>query len=212
MKHLLAIFFLFAAFGFVRAQKANIVQFSGVIYDTDSSRIVPYVSVTNKSDKNRVTSANHQGYFSFVAHEGDTIVFSAIGYRREGLVIPTNLSDKRYTVLVKMKSEVINLPVVRILPWASIDDLNRDFMAMKFADDDLEIAKKNMARTSLLALSRTLKPNSTEMQNLSFANNHIALNNKHINQKGANPLLNPLAWGAFIQQILQGDKSRGSNN
>jgi hypothetical protein len=212
MKYLLTILFFFAPPAFIKAQRPNIVQFSGVIYDTDSNRVVPYVTVTNRSDKNKVVSANHLGYFSFVAHEGDTIVFSAVGYRREGLVIPKNLPEKRYTVIVKMKSEVINLPTVRVLPWASIDDFNRAFMSMKFADDDLEIAKKNMARSSIFAMSKTLKPNSRELQNLSFHNNHIALSNQNINQRGANPLLNPLAWGAFIQQILQGDKSRSSNN
>lgn len=212
MKQLLAILLLLGTFGLTKAQKNNIVQFSGVIYNTDTNSIVPYVSVTNKSDKNKVVSANHQGYFSFVAHEGDTIVFSAIGYRREGLVIPMNLPDKKYTVLVKMKAEVINLPLVRVLPWASVDEFTRDFMAMKFADDDLEIAKKNVAKSSLIALSRSLKPDSRELQNLSFQNNHYALSNQNINQRAANPLLNPFAWGAFIQQIMQGDKSRGTEN
>ena len=212
MKHLFAILLLLSVFGSAQAQRGEIVQFSGVIYNVDSNRIVPYVSVTNRSDKNKVVSANHQGYFSFVAHEGDTIVFSSVGYRREGLVIPSNIVDKKYTVIVKMKAEVINLPTVHVLPWASIDDFNRDFMAMKFADDDLEIAKKNVARSSLLAMSKSLPRDSRELQNMSFSNNHIALTNKHLNQRGANPLLNPLAWGALIQQIMQGDKSRSSNN
>ena len=211
MKQLLSTLILISVFAFAKAQDKKIVQFSGVIYNLDSNRIVPYVSVTNKTDKGKSFSANHQGYFSFVAHEGDTIVFSAIGYRREALVIPTNVADKRYTVLVKMKAEVINLPTVHVLPWASIDDFNRAFMAMKFADDDLEIARKNLGRSSILAMTRTRGRDSREIQNTSFTNNHIALTNKNMNMRGANPLMNPLAWGAFIQQILQGDKSRSNN-
>lgn len=198
--------------GFSQAQEKPIVQFSGLIYNVDSNVVVPYVSIINRSDKGKVFSANHQGYFSFVAHEGDTIVFSAIGYRREALVIPMNIQDKKYTVIIKLKAEVVNLPMVRVLPWASIDDFNRDFMAMKFADDDLEIAKKNVARSSLMAMSKALPRDGTEMNNLNFQNNHIALSNKNMNQRGANPLLNPFAWGALIQQIMQGDKSRSNSD
>lgn len=212
MKHLLDILILCFAFGFSQAQEKPIVQFSGLIYHVDSNVVVPYVSITNRSDRGKVFSANHQGYFSFVAHEGDTIVFSAIGYRREALVIPANVPDKKYTVIIKLKAEVVNLPTVRVLPWASIDDFNRDFMAMKFADDDLEIARKNVTRTSLMAMARSLPRDGTEMNNLNFQNNHIALSNKNMNQRGANPLLNPFAWGALIQQIMQGDKSRANDN
>lgn len=212
MKQLLAILTVLFFWNSSKAQDASIVQFSGVIYNVDSNMVVPYVTITNVSDKNKVVSANYQGYFSFVAHEGDTVVFSAIGYRREALVIPTSTSDKRYTAIIKMKSEVVNLPMVRVLPWASIDDFNKDFMSMKFADDDLEIAKKNVARSSILAMAKTLPRDGTEMNNLNFQNNHIALTNKNMNQRGANALLNPFAWGALIQQIMQGDKSRNSDN
>ena len=209
MKQLYAILILVLCFGFVSAQDKPLVQFSGVIYNVDSNVVVPYVSVSNRSDRNKTFAANYQGYFSFVAHEGDTIVFSAVGYRREALVIPKNLPEKKYTVIVKMKQEVKNLPAVTIYPWASMDEFNREFMALKFADDDLEIAKKNVQRSSLLAMSKSLPRDAQELNTINFQNNHVALSNRVINQRGANPLLNPFAWASFINQIMQGDKSRG---
>lgn len=212
MKHLLTLLIFLGALVSSKAQERSIVQFSGVIYNADSNVVVPYVSITNRSDRGKVISANYQGYFSFVAHEGDTILFSAIGYRREALVIPRNVPDKKYTIIMKLKAEVVNLPNVRILPWASIDDFNKAFLSMKFADDDLEIARKNVTHSSLAALSKTLARDSREMDTYSFQNNHIALSNKNMNQRGANPLLNPFAWGALMQQILQGDKSRSNSN
>ncbi|MBC8053580.1 MAG: hypothetical protein H7Y13_11005 [Sphingobacteriaceae bacterium] len=212
MKHLLGILSILFLLPLIsKGQDRPLVQFSGVIYNVDSNVVVPYVSVTNITDKKKVVSANHQGYFSFVVHEGDTIVFSAIGYRREALIIPKNVSDKRYTAMIKMKAEAINLPMLRVLPWASVDDFNRAFMSMKFADDDLEIAKKNVAKTSILAMAKALPRDGTEMNNLNFQNNHIALSNQNMNMRGANPLLNPFAWGALIQQIMRGDKSRSGD-
>jgi UDP-N-acetylglucosamine transferase subunit ALG13 len=213
MKHLLGILiFLFSLPLVSKGQERPIVQFSGIIYNADSNVVVPYVSVTNLSDKKKVVSANHQGYFSFVAHAGDTIVFSSIGYNREAIIIPPNITDKKYTVIIKMKAQIINLPMVRVLPWASIDDFNRVFMSMKFADDDLEIARKNVARTSILAAAKTLPRDGMEMNAVNFQNNHIALSNKNMNMQGANQLMNPFAWGALIQQIMRGDKSRSDNN
>ena len=209
MKYFLTILVLLvASAGFSQTREKPLVQFSGIIYNADTALIVPYVTITNKTNGNRAFSSTYQGYFSFVVREGDTIVFNSVGYRREALVIPNNLLDKKYTVLVKMKADIINLPLVTILPWANIDEFTKDFMTMKFADDDLEIAKKNVSRDKLLAYSKTLPRDARENQSLNFKNNFIDLTNRNMNMRGANPLLNPFAWGALFKQILEGDKSR----
>ncbi|MXV14733.1 carboxypeptidase-like regulatory domain-containing protein [Hufsiella ginkgonis] len=213
MKRIFLFLLVLAGFaGSSHAQEKKLVQVSGIIYNADSIQaIVPYVTVINKSRNNQSFPANYQGYFSFVASEGDTIVYSAIGYRKEALVIPAGLPDMKYTVLVKMKPESITLPVVSVYPWASVDEFTRAFMTLKLADDDLLIAKKNVSAASLAALSKSLPRDGQEMNVFNFQNNHINLTNKHMNQRGANPLMNPFAWAAFIQQITQGDKSRGGN-
>jgi len=195
--------------GFAQVKERKLVQFSGVIMNLDSNTVVPYVTITNVNGRDQYFSANYKGYFSFVAHEGDTLLFTAVGYKKEGMVIPRGLSDNKYTILMKMKQEVINLPVVRVYPWASTDEFKKDLMTMKFADDDLEIAKKNVSRESLASMMTSLPRDGSEMQSYNFQNNHNRLTSRNINQRLANPLLNPFAWGALIQQIIQGDKSRG---
>lgn len=208
MRYLL-LFLLIVSFGSASFGQAKpLVQFSGVVYNLDSNLVVPYVSITNKTGHNKVFSGNYQGYFSFVAAVGDTIVFSAVGYRKEAIVIPEDVKEKSYTVVVKMKALVYNLPAVAVLPWASVDQFNKEFMELKFADDDLEIARKNLSRPALLAMTRDLPRDGQEMQGINFQNNHIALTNKAINQRYANPLLNPFAWGAFIKQIVDGGKDK----
>lgn len=198
-------------FGYAQTPDKKLVQFSGVIINADSNTVVPYVTIINKTQE-KALSANYKGYFSFVAHEGDTLLFTAIGYKREGIVIPTNIPDNRHTIMLKMKQEIINLPTVHVFPWASMDDFKREFLTMKFADDDLAIAYKNVSRESLAALASELPRDGQEMQNLNFQNNHTRLVNKNMNQRMSNPLLSPFAWGALIQQIMQGDKSRDKGN
>lgn len=210
MRNWIFFLLLFSAFsGFSQVSEKKLVQFSGVIMNRDSNTVVPYVTITNVTGRDQYFSANYKGYFSFVAHEGDTLLFTAVGYRKEGVVIPVGLLDNKYTILMKMKQEVINLPGVRVFPWASTDEFKKEFMTMKFADDDLEIAKKNVSRESLAAMVATLPRDGAEMQSFNFQNNHSRLVNRNVNQRLANPLLNPFAWGALIQQIIQGDKSRG---
>jgi hypothetical protein len=209
MRNWLFLIFLFCSLsGFSQVAGKKLVQFSGIIMNRDSNTVVPYVTITNVTGRDQFFSANYKGYFSFVANEGDTLVFTAVGYKREGIVIPTNLSDNKYTILMKMQQEIINLPGVRVYPWASTDEFKKEFMTLKFADDDLEIAKKNVSRESLSAMMASLPRDGGEMQSFNFQNNHNRLVNRNINQRLANPLLNPFAWGALIQQIMQGDRSR----
>lgn len=201
-------FIFSSAIGFAQTLDQKLVQFSGIIVNIDSNTVVPYVTITNRSAHNQSFSANYKGYFSFVAHKGDTLVFSGVGYGRTAIIIPPNLADNRYTVVIKMRQEVINLPLVQVYPWASPDEFKKEFLTMKFADDDLEIAKKNVSRENILAMAATLPRDGKEIQSLNFQNNHNALTSNTFNQRMANPLLNPFAWGALIQQIMQGDQSR----
>lgn len=210
IKTLLASIILSCTFimGFSQNPDGKIVQFSGVIYDVDSNTVVPYVTLRN-STAGKSYSANYKGYYSFVAHEGDSIHFSSVGYKKTVLVIPTNLKDKKYTAIVKMKSDNIMLPVVRVFPWISLDDFKKEFLTLKFADDDLEIAKKNLSKKTLSDLSYSLGRDGAEIQRMSFNNNHINLSNKNMVQ--TNPLLNPLAWASLIKQISEGDKNRNKD-
>ena len=185
----------------------KLVQFTGIIQNVDSNVVVPYVSIKNISYQNQFFASNHQGYFSFVAHEKDTIEFSAIGYRTTRVVIPES-DDNRYSGVVKMEASVTNLPVVVVLPWASVEEFNLAFLALEIADDDYLLAKRNLSRESLMAMAREAPRSATEIQNYNAVSSHLNMVNKNINQRYANPLLNPFAWAKFIDQISKGNESK----
>lgn len=192
------------------AQQKKLVQFSGVIHNADTNVVVPYVSVTNLSYNNYTVTANHQGYFSFVAHEGDTILFTSVGYLSARVIIPKVPEDK-YTAMVNMTAEIKELPMVTPYPWASIDEFNMAFMSLEIADDDIVVAKKNLSPESLAALAAVTPRSAEEIQSYSSMQNHIGLTNQAVNQRMANPLLSPFAWGNLIRQISEGNKSRQRN-
>ncbi|WP_183561718.1 hypothetical protein [Mucilaginibacter sp. SP1R1] len=212
MKYLIAIFFLFAAVG-VFAQTHDdrpIVQFTGVTHNADSlSVVVPYVTITNTSTNNSVSVSNYKGYFSFVAHERDTLRFTCVGYGAVTITIPAKVHNNSYTLEVSLKSQIINLPTFHVFPWATTDEFRKDFLAIKLADDDLEIARKNINRTSLTALSNILPRDAQEIQSANAQAMHTSILNSH--SLTPNPLLNPLAWGSLIKQITDSD-NKSSNN
>lgn len=204
MKKLIGILFLLVSISAFSQQKENpLVQFTGVVYNADSTGVVvPYVTVTNKSSHNTVNVTNYKGYFSFVAHEQDSLQFTAIGFAPVTVVIPENIKNKSYTVQVTIRQQMINLPMVRVFPWATTDEFRKDFVNAKIADDDLEIARKNISRTSIVAMTNTLPRDAQEIQSANAQYMHQDIVNQH---SRVNPLLNPLAWGSLIKSITDGD-------
>ncbi|MBB5397370.1 hypothetical protein [Mucilaginibacter sp. AK015] len=204
MKKLIGILFLLTSLSAFSQQKESpLIQFTGVVYNADSTNIiVPYVSVTNKSNHNSLVITNYKGYFSFVVHEQDSLQFTAIGYAPVTVVIPSNLKNRSFTTQVLIKPQITNLPMVRVFPWATTDEFRKDFVNAKIADDDLEIARKNISRTSIVALTNSLPRDGQEIQSANAQSMHQDIVNQH---SRTNPLLNPLAWGSLIKSITDGD-------
>jgi len=202
------ILFLFAAVTvFAQKQERPLVQFTGIVHNSDSTGIiVPYVSIVNTSYKGQVSQSNYKGYFSFVVHERDTINFSCVGYASANVIIPANVASKSYTIQVSLKAQIINLPVFRVFPWATTEEFTKDFLSMKIADDDLAIARKNLSNASIATLERTLPRDAGETG--SFQDFHNGILNSH---STINPLLDPFSWGSLIRQIADGDKQRSAS-
>ncbi|WP_432713126.1 hypothetical protein [Pedobacter sp.] len=211
MKYILTLLlsiFVLGAFAQQNAQPKKLIQFSGIITDVDSNRVVPYVTLSNLSTQEQ-RSANYKGYFSFVAHPGDTILYTAVGFTSTQVIIPNEVKEDSYTTMVKMKSEIVYLPTVNLYPWATAEEFTKDFLSMKVADDDMEIAKKNLNAQSLGGMAQTLSRDAGEISAINWRLNHDRALNKNMVQ--TNPLLNPFAWGKFMQQIFNGDKTRATD-
>ena len=193
-----------------QAQEGKIVQVSGYIVAEGTEISVPYVTIRNESYGNEGYAANHEGYFSFVAHTADEIVFSSIGYRSVKIKIPAVSADK-YTVRIELTPTIEELPVVTVgppLPWASIEEFNMEFLALRIGSDDVLTAKRNLSPQALASLSKIVPRSAEEIQTYNNFQRHINMSNRAINQNMANPLLNPFAWGQLINQIKRGDYSR----
>jgi len=190
----------------VYAQSKKILQFSGLITSIGSDLPVGFVTIKNTSFNNQTFISNNDGYFSFVAHGGDIIEFSSVGFETVTYTIPVVEGDK-HTASIKIRALVIELPAVTPFPWASYEDYLAEFMAMG-GDDPIATARRNLSPDALAALARVVPRNADEIQTFNSLQRHQYMQNKNINQRMNNPFLNPFNWYQFINSIKKGDFSR----
>ncbi|MEP0711653.1 MAG: carboxypeptidase-like regulatory domain-containing protein, partial [Algoriphagus sp.] len=82
MFFLSGIFFLSLEVNAQDVQEKKVIQLSGIILNADSTDAVPGVNIYVPT-KGRGTSSGRFGYFSMPVLEGDSVVFSFIGLKKQ---------------------------------------------------------------------------------------------------------------------------------
>jgi len=199
------LFIIIFSKNFAVAQHRKPVQFSGVVVTSDSLKPVPYTNIIIKNTS-RGTTADFNGFFSFVALEGEELIFSAIGFKKAYFKIPDTLTKDRYTLIQALTNDTIMLSETVIHPWPSKEQFKQAFITLKVPDDDYEIALKNLALEDLKFMIREMK-----MDGSMNYRNYIEQQVNRIYYAGQLPpnnLLNPFAWAQFIKAWQNGDFKR----
>lgn len=205
--YLLIVFVLLSICTFSYAQvisatsNANLVQFTGVVIDSETSMPILYASV-GKRHTRRGTLCDENGFFSFVVQKGDTIRFSAVGYVTSSLVIPTDLLKDSYTVIKKLKRDNIMLPETTIYPWPKPQELKDAFMTLQVPDDDLKRAKRNLERETLREQGEVLAMDGRE--NYSYQTRQYSKQMYSYGQQPYQGIFDPMAWIKFFKAMKKG--------
>ena len=88
----------------------KLIQLSGVVRN-EYLQPLQFVHILIMNQR-RGTISDTRGMFSFVVHPHDTIMFSAVGYKRTGLIIPDTLASFSYPVDVIMEGDTIEIKEV----------------------------------------------------------------------------------------------------
>lgn len=188
----------------------KVVQFTGVVVEGDSLQPIPFTHVIVKNS-NIGTITDYYGFFSFVAHEGDTISFSSIGYQKNEFIIPDTLKQSRYSIIHMMTKDTVLLNEVVIYPWPTLEQFKQAFLSLKVPDDDLQRARRNLSRERMMILAENVPIDGSTTYKYELQNRYTRLY-----QAGGYPsisLLNPLAWAQFIKAWKNGDfKKKGNIN
>ncbi len=185
-----------------QTKDADLVQFSGVVITSDSLVPVPFTTVIIRSQY-RGTISDFYGFFSFVAQKGDTVEFSAVGFKKAHYIIPDTLKENHYSLIQMLSHDTIMLHEAVIYPWPTKEQFKSAFLALRVPDDDMTRANKNLSQYKMAAIASSMKMSATENQRYAqqLENNRLY----YAGQLPPNNWLNPLAWAKFIQSWKNGD-------
>ncbi len=178
-----------------------LVQFSGIVVSADSAKPVPFVNILIR-DTWHGTITDLYGFFSFVAHPKDVVVFSAMGYKTSFYTIPDTLTITRYSLIQVMRPDTLVMNETLIYPWPTYEQFKQAFVDLSIPDDDLERAKKNINEIEKRILYDDV-PMSSTMNYRNFIDKKVG-QLYYAGQMQPNNLLNPFAWAQFIKAWREG--------
>ena len=183
----------------------KLVQFSGVVVTADSIQPIPFTNIII-ANTNLGTSTDYYGYFSFVAQKNDSIVFSALGFKKDTFFIPDTITGQRYSLIQVMTRDTIMLSETVIYPWPTVEEFKEAFLNLEIPDDDLEIARKNLDKQELQMRAEAMRMNGS----MNYRNYMQQATSKlyYAGQTTPISILNPFAWAEFIKAWKEGKFKR----
>ena len=206
MKYILSILIIGTTFlGVAKGQEdTSLVQFSGMVLDGSNKQLypIPFANILVMG-KGRGTYTDFNGFFSIVVEKGDTIAFSALGYKNVDYVIPVDLDDPRYSLVQLMTQDTINLPETVVFPWPSREHFKLEFLAMDVTPELQKIATKNLANEALRRSRDEVSIDGNE--NADYYLRQQAREYYYIGQQPPMNIFNPIAWKKFFDAWKKGD-------
>jgi hypothetical protein len=193
----------------ISAQKKNepvkVIEFSGMVFEESPKGEpipLPYTNISVKGTS-RGASSDNDGFFSFVALAGETIIFSRIGYKTVEIIIPDTLHGTKYKWIQIMTEDNILLPEAVIFPWPSKDHFKQEFLEIDISNELRENAQANLADEKLKELRYSVPADGRETSSMVIrqqANDYV-----YTGQIKPQNIFNPLAWKKFIDAWRRGD-------
>jgi hypothetical protein len=189
----------------VKDTNRRMIQFSGAVVTADSLKPVRYAHIFIKNEM-RGGAANAYGFFSFIAHTGDTIVFSAQGFRTSYYAIPDTLSSSHYSMYQMMQTDTILLKETVIYPWPTVEALEYAIVNSEIPETDYDRAMRNLEREAMKELG--LKMHMDGTMNYRNQIQGVVRRSYYNGQYQPISLLNPFAWAEFFKAWEEGKFKR----
>lgn len=193
------VFFLLTPERAAAQGQPRVVQLSGFVAIGDSLYGVAGVNVFIPK-AGRGTQTNQYGFFSLPVLAGDSVVFSAIGYKKQYLIIPKSFSSQSYSVIMQMQEDPTELPTVNVFPYATEKDFREAVLSLKLPDEGRSNASKNLDPERLEELFK-----STPMDGRANFRNFNMQQVQRQEQRNMYPTISPFAIPALINMIRNGD-------
>ncbi|MEO9474320.1 MAG: carboxypeptidase-like regulatory domain-containing protein [Cyclobacteriaceae bacterium] len=185
-------------------EKPRIIQFTGVVFTPDSTSVIPGVHIYVPT-VGRGTTSNPYGFFSMPVVEGDSIVFSAVGFKKTSYVIPKHESDQSLKLLLTMEEDIEFLEEVEVFPYPSEAMFKKAVLAMERANQqDYNNLEAWMTAQYMARAYKNLPASSNA--NYRYFMEQQQRSNTYNNQVPVNNFTNPFAWARFIRDLKNSKK------
>ncbi|MBK8701606.1 MAG: carboxypeptidase-like regulatory domain-containing protein [Saprospiraceae bacterium] len=205
----LGLFMFFVFLATIAAQKKDVVpqpiQFSGKVVGPDENGEItplPYTTIAVKGTS-RGSVSDYDGFFSFVALKGETVIFSRIGFKNVEYTIPDTLSSTFYTWIQIMSEDNVWLDEVVIYPWPSREHFKHEFLAIDISNELREQAQVNLAKEVLSDMRYTVPVDGKEASTVYMRQQ--AEEFKYTGQFKPQRIFDVMAWKKFIEAWKRGD-------
>ncbi len=175
------------------------MELSGIVSDPNYEA-VSYAHVIIKN-KDRGVITNMKGMFTIVTSPGDTVIFSAIGFKPVELIIPDSMKQVHRSIDIIMPVDTIMIAEVRIYPWKTYAEFKQAFVNLELPDDDAERARQNIA---LIKTQIILSNEPNPKNNFRYVMQNEYEKTMIQGQYPSIPILNPLNWARFIEALKEG--------
>jgi hypothetical protein len=187
--------------------RQHIIQFSGIVLGGEES--LPLVGANLYIPKaGRGTTTNEYGFFSMPTLAGDSVIISAIGFKKRFYKIPETMEDG-YSVVIELLADTTMLPVVEVYPYPTEELFKEAFLALELPDEKDQQAMRRNLNEQLMA-RMVYESGMSGYENFrNYNNQQVYLNaNRYFNPTFQ--FLNPFAWAQFIKSVKRGDLKKKS--
>ncbi len=185
-------------FSWGQSVERDVIQFSGVVVTNDSTMGIPGAHLYVPKG-GRGSSTNPYGYFSFPVLEGDSVIISAVGFKRRFVKIP-ELERDNLTVIIPMKEDTTFLENVSIMPFPTEEMFKEAVLAMRLPNQrDINNMDSNIDPSVLAQIYRDM-PMDGSMNHRYFTQMQAEYMFDGMGPR-PNPLLNPFAWANFFKSL-----------
>jgi hypothetical protein len=183
----------------VPTAQVKVIQFTGVVMEIDSFNVIPGVHVYIPKG-GRGTTSNPYGFFSIPVVEGDSVIFSAVGFKRTSFIIPKHEGNSSLKVIVTLLQDVTFLEEVEVFPFPNEEMFKRAVVTMQLPYNRENANLQAWINATYMKDGGSYYASSPAMNQRVFQDQQVQMFQNKFGPQTTN-LLNPWAWNSFINSL-----------
>lgn len=207
MKRTLTLSILFFI-SIIKLEAKDVLQFSGYVRDAESAEVIPFCAVYIQGE-NRGTITGYNGFFSFVAGEGDTVLVKSLGYKTFKIAIPVGIGTTSFSKDITLEKDYVELGTVTIRPLPTPGQLRHAMLNLDIPNNLQELAQQTIEQSILNdEISQKTNFDGKENFNQYVQSQADYYYSRYGNQRPGISLTDPFAWARFIKDIKAKKKKK----